>query len=85
MSGPRVAIVGGGSYQWVPKLLTAFANIYRDFAHAVREGAAGAKGVPTIDTFVTEVSQDTWIYFPWDIDFQPVEPIVAERKRVDSK
>lgn len=26
MSGPRVAVVGGGSYQWVPKLLTDFAN-----------------------------------------------------------
>ncbi len=26
-----------------------------------------------VDTFVTEVSQDTWIYFPWDLDlvFQP--------------
>lgn len=26
MSGPRVVVVGGGSYQWVPKLLTDFAN-----------------------------------------------------------
>jgi xanthine phosphoribosyltransferase len=26
-------------------------------------------------TFVTEVSQDTWIYFPWDMDLQYVEPI----------
>jgi xanthine phosphoribosyltransferase len=26
-----------------------------------------------VDTFVTEVSQDTWIYFPWDMGlaFQP--------------
>ena len=38
MSGPRVAIVGGGSYQWVPKLLTDFANTptLRD-AHIVIE------------------------------------------------
>ena len=30
-------------------------------------------GRPLIDTFVTEVSQDTWIYFPWDMGlaFQP--------------
>ena len=30
-------------------------------------------GRPLIDTFVTEVSQDTWIYFPWDmgLTFQP--------------
>ena len=34
---------------------------------------AKPKGVPVIDTFVTEVSQDTWIYFPWDmgLTFQP--------------
>ena len=32
-------------------------------------------GVPLIDTFVTEVSQDTWIYFPWDMDLQYVAPI----------
>ncbi len=31
------------------------------------------QGRPIIDTFVTEVSQDTWIYFPWDmgLTFQP--------------
>ncbi len=30
-------------------------------------------GRPLVDTFVTEVSQDTWIYFPWDmgLSFQP--------------
>ena len=32
-------------------------------------------GVPLIDTFITEVSQDTWIYFPWDMDLTYVEPI----------
>jgi xanthine phosphoribosyltransferase len=32
-------------------------------------------GVPQVDTFVTEVSQDTWIYFPWDLDLTYVEPI----------
>ncbi len=25
-------------------------------------------GRPLVDTFVTEVSQDTWILFPWDIE-----------------
>ena len=24
-------------------------------------------GRPMVDTFITEVSQDTWIYFPWDM------------------
>ncbi len=30
-------------------------------------------GRPLVDTFITEVSQDTWIYFPWDLGltFQP--------------
>ena len=32
-------------------------------------------GVSLIDTFVTEVSQDTWIYFPWDLELKYSEPI----------
>lgn len=36
---------------------------------------AKPSGVPMIDTFVTEVSQDTWIYFPWDLGFTYQEPI----------
>jgi xanthine phosphoribosyltransferase len=30
-------------------------------------------GRPVVDTYITEVSQDTWIYFPWDtgLSFQP--------------
>ena len=32
-------------------------------------------GAPMCHTFVTEVSQDTWIYFPWDLDLKYVEPI----------
>ena len=35
---------------------------------------AKAKGRPMVDTFVTEVSQDTWIFFPWDMALQYVEP-----------
>ncbi|SNR57991.1 xanthine phosphoribosyltransferase [Puniceibacterium sediminis] len=31
-------------------------------------------GRPMVDTFVTEVSQDTWIFFPWDMALQYVEP-----------
>lgn len=41
---------------------------------------AKPKGVPTIDTFVTEVSQDTWIYFPWDMGFTYQEPIAKEHR-----
>ena len=37
-------------------------------------------GRPLVDTFVTGVSQDTWIYFPWDVELQFVQPI-ANRAR----
>jgi xanthine phosphoribosyltransferase len=36
---------------------------------------AKPKGRPLVDTFITEVSQDTWIYFPWDMALQYVEPL----------
>ena len=36
---------------------------------------AKPKGRPVADTFVTEVSQDTWIYFPWDLDLAYTAPI----------
>jgi xanthine phosphoribosyltransferase len=32
-------------------------------------------GKPLVDSFVTEVSQDTWILFPWDTEQQFVPPI----------
>lgn len=34
---------------------------------------AKPQGRPLVNTFITEVSQDTWIYFPWDmgLTFQP--------------
>jgi len=32
-------------------------------------------GRPLVDTFITEVSQDTWILFPWDAVSQFVQPI----------
>jgi xanthine phosphoribosyltransferase len=36
-------------------------------------------GRPLVDTFVTEVSQDTWILFPWDIEPQFAPPIANRR------
>lgn len=53
-------------------------------ARAVRDMLPGAhfaavyakpKGRELVDTFITEVSQDTWIYFPWDLDVAYVPPI----------
>jgi xanthine phosphoribosyltransferase len=32
-------------------------------------------GRPMVDTFITEVSQDTWIYFPWDTGLAFQQPI----------
>ena len=31
-----------------------------------------------VDSFITEVSQDTWIYLPWDTELQFVQPIVRD-------
>jgi xanthine phosphoribosyltransferase len=36
-------------------------------------------GRPLVDTFITEVSQDTWIFFPWDVELQFTQPIVNRR------
>lgn len=35
-------------------------------------------GKPLVDTFITEVSQDTWIRFPWDMAYTFATPL-AER------
>ena len=37
-------------------------------------------GRPLVDTFITEVSQDTWILFPWDIEPQFIQPIVHRQR-----
>ena len=34
-------------------------------------------GRPLIDTFITEVPQDTWIYFPWDLGLSFQTPIAT--------
>ncbi|MBL4751706.1 MAG: xanthine phosphoribosyltransferase [Amylibacter sp.] len=35
---------------------------------------AKPEGRDMVDSFITEVSQDTWIFFPWDMALQYVEP-----------
>lgn len=37
-------------------------------------------GRPLVDTFITEVSQDTWILFPWDAESRFVQPIAGQRQ-----
>ena len=53
------------------------ARLVRDLLPKAHFAAVYAKpaGKPMVDTFVTEVSQDTWIYFPWDLELQFSEPI----------
>jgi len=69
--GKRVLIVDdlvdtGNTARIVRELLPAahFATVY-----------AKPLGRPLVDTFITEVSQDTWIYFPWDTGLAFVPPI----------
>ena len=38
-------------------------------------------GRPVVDTFITEVSQDTWILFPWDSESQFIPPIAGQQTR----
>lgn len=38
---------------------------------------AKPEGAPTADTYITEVSQDTWIHFPWDLEAKYSEPIAG--------
>ena len=60
----------GRTAQEVRKLLPEahFATVY-----------AKPAGRPLVDTFITEVSQDTWILFPWDIEPQFIQPIAKLR------
>jgi|TARA_A100001037_G_scaffold224508_1_gene202423 xanthine phosphoribosyltransferase len=36
-------------------------------------------GRPLVDTFITEVSQDTWILFPWDVALTYAPPIGGDK------
>ncbi len=53
------------------------AKVVRDMLPKAHFATVYAKpqGRPLVDTFVTEVSQDTWIYFPWDMGYTFQPPI----------
>ena len=55
------------------------AGIVRDMLPNAHFATVYAKpeGRPLVDTYITEVSQDTWILFPWDTESKFVEPIVS--------
>jgi xanthine phosphoribosyltransferase len=76
----QVAALGGGDGKGVlivDDLVDTgrTAKIVRDMLPAAHFATVYAKpmGRPLVDTFITEVSQDTWIFFPWDtgLAFQP--------------
>ena len=48
------------------------ARLVRDMLPKAHFATVYAKpeGRPLVDTFITEVSQDTWILFPWDTESQ---------------
>ncbi|EAU42341.1 xanthine phosphoribosyltransferase [Fulvimarina pelagi HTCC2506] len=58
------------------------ARIVREMLPEAHFAAVYAKpmGRPLVDTFITEVSQDTWIYFPWDLGLTFQAPIGRETR-----
>ena len=80
------AIAGDGEgYLIIDDLVdTGFtARTVRDMLPKAHFATVYAKpaGRPLVDTYVTEVSQDTWILFPWDIEPQFAPPIASNRPR----
>lgn len=57
-------------------------KIVRDMLPDAHYATVYAKplGRPLVDTFITEVSQDTWIYFPWDMGLSYQPPITEGHK-----
>ncbi len=55
----------------------ATAKVVREMLPKAHFATVYAKpaGRPLVDTFVTEVSQDTWIYLPWDMALQFTPPL----------
>jgi xanthine phosphoribosyltransferase len=57
------------------------ARIVRGLLPKAHFAAVYAKpaGKPLVDTFITEVSQDTWILFPWDTEPQFAPPLARRQ------
>jgi len=57
------------------------ARIVREMMPGAHFATVYAKpaGKPMVDTYITEVSQDTWIMFPWDTEMQFAPPIAAAK------
>ncbi len=42
---------------------------------------AKPKGTPLVDTYITEVSQETWVHFPWDLENQYATPLARKDQK----
>jgi xanthine phosphoribosyltransferase len=89
---PSIQAIGDGTGKGV--LLVDDLTDTGNTARVVRQMLPGAHfatvyakplGAPLCDTFVTEVSQDTWIYLPWDLDLQYAQPIGANAGRAPAR
>ena len=77
---PRVAELRGGAGVLIVDDLVdtgRTAKVVREMLPNAHFATVYAKplGRALVDTFITEVSQDTWIYFPWDMGLQFQPPI----------
>jgi xanthine phosphoribosyltransferase len=75
-----VAGTGGGAGVLIVDDLVdtgATAKVVREMLPKAHFATVYAKpaGRPLVDTFITEVSQDTWIYLPWDMHLTFAPPI----------
>ena len=75
IKAPQAAIMGDGTGVLVVddlvdtgKTLELVRKLYPN-AHFATVYAKPS-GRPMVDTYITEVSQDTWIFFPWDMALQ---------------
>lgn len=79
LKSPDMAIMGDGEGVLIVDDLVDTGKtlkVVRDLFPKAHIATVYAKpeGRPMTDTFITEVSQDTWIFFPWDMALQYVEP-----------
>ncbi|MEL6980125.1 MAG: xanthine phosphoribosyltransferase [Pseudomonadota bacterium] len=80
LTAPDPALVGAGAGVLViddlvdtGRTLEAARRLYPEAHFACLY--AKPKGRPLVHSFVTEVSQDTWIYFPWDLQLAYAPPM----------
>jgi len=79
LKAPDAGIIGDGTGVLViddlvdtGRTLKLVRNLYPKAHFATVYAKPEGRGM--VDTFITEVSQDTWIFFPWDMALQYVEP-----------